>query len=108
MIRLRTGLAARPQPEHWRALVLTGCDLGSPPTTYAAPGVLVGDPLSGFQESNGHIRFGDGTGGLTGDHVMPPDLARVADVDADGKLDLVKNVSGGVQVFLNRWDGRPG
>lgn len=61
-----------------------------------------------------HVVFGDGGGafGDGDDHLLPPGHDPVVDVDGDGRPDLVRSVDVyqapyRIEVFLNRWDGRP-
>jgi hypothetical protein len=57
----------------------------------------------------GEITWGDGSGGFSGLHLLPTGSGSVVDLDADGRPDFVRTVAGGdaVEVFVNRWDGRP-
>lgn len=58
-------------------------------------------------DSSQHLHWGDGTGSFSGDHLLPSP-GEAADLDGDGKSDFVTNPSVGViDVFLNRWEGRP-
>ena len=69
----------------------------------AATEVPGGDPSGNY----GHVRFGDGSG-FTSSHLLPTGRGIATDLDADGRADFA-TTSGAdaVQVFLNRWDGRP-
>ena len=55
-----------------------------------------------------HVIFGDGTGAFSGNHLLPAGPGQVGDFDGDGRSDVVVTTPAGTQVFLNRWNGRPG
>lgn len=62
-------------------------------------------------DNYGRIRFGDGTGAFSDLHLLPNGVGVVADLDADGRPDYLRPIGLGtaaqLQVFMNRWDGRP-
>jgi hypothetical protein len=55
----------------------------------------------------GRIRFGDGAGGFSDLHLLPNGDGVIADLDADGRPDYLQDTGAQVEVFMNRWDGRP-
>jgi hypothetical protein len=55
----------------------------------------------------GRIRFGDGAGGFSDLHLLPNGDGVIADLDADGRPDYLHDTEAQVEVFMNRWDGRP-
>jgi hypothetical protein len=98
--------------------------LGPPTTQPAAPTIAVhladfdGDGVHDILADTNHgdldesddwvrVMFGDGAGGFGDHHLLPNGSDDVADLDADGRPDVVRSTGGSVEVFLNRWDGRP-
>lgn len=55
----------------------------------------------------GHVRFGDGAGGFTSPHLLPTGRGIATDLDDDDRADFASAGLQSIQVFLNRWDGRP-
>jgi hypothetical protein len=70
------------------------------------------DVLTSTETADGkdwhHVIFGDGSGAFSGNHLLPAGPGQVGDFDDDGRSDYVVRTSAGSQVFLNRWNGRPG
>jgi hypothetical protein len=66
------------------------------------------NPVEPGTRNWGHVMFGDGSGGFPDEHLLLSGVGRVVDLDMDGKPDFVRSSDAGtVEVYLNRWDGRP-
>ncbi len=108
------------------AVLLAGCNLGSPAVSYAAPGrdVAVGDidedgnmdlvsigwghaTDSGFDLSDSAVFVGDGTGGFSVSYPDDPtdfdtkgDEVELVDLSGDGHLDLLRTVNHNVNGII--------